>query len=147
MFGAAYCCPGGARCLASWQALAGVACQIGSAAHAEGCVLSSCSDPAPVCMYTPQGSALHASAASCLLSTLDFWARASAGRVLHNLLGRVPSSGEYVAMRDVNTNRTMRFEIKHVATANVYYVAVGAGGGVVGWCGVVQSPREVWGFT
>ena len=47
-----------------------------------------------------------------------------AGRVLHTLLGRVPSGGEYVTMRDASTDRTMRFEIKHVATANVYYVAV-----------------------
>ncbi|GAB4820344.1 hypothetical protein N2152v2_007390 [Parachlorella kessleri] len=46
-----------------------------------------------------------------------------ASRVLHSLLGRVPSGGEYVTMRDPATNRSMRIEIKHVATANVYYVA------------------------
>lgn len=48
--------------------------------------------------------------------------------MLHNLLGRVPSGGEFVTMRDATTGRAMRFEIKHVATANVYYVAVSAGG-------------------
>lgn len=44
--------------------------------------------------------------------------------MLHTLLGRVPSGGEYIVMQDATTRRPMRFEIKHVATANVYYVAV-----------------------
>ena len=53
--------------------------------------------------------------------------------MLHSLLGRVPSGGEYVTMRDPATDRSMRIEIKHVATANVYYVAVRGSCLAVGW--------------